>query len=188
MAFTFNKKDIQLAGAALHFGGDYNVIIKDTEYKGRTRSDQEYFVATFEVLDGEDMGAHITQVFIDDTDSEKPFRYREINAVLTATNAIQDGVTVEIRDLAKGIIGQQLAVRVKEFEEGSYNGRKTFNPKVSDYAPLMKDGSKPDKTNPNPKFNNNKSSVPATNPFGGAPIPSDDEIPPFPDDDPFGTK
>lgn len=183
MGFTFNKNDIQASSQKIDFGGDYNVIIKQAEYKGLTRSNSEYFTMQFEVLDGEEIGKHVTHVFIDDTDSEKAFRYREINAMINAIGGVQDGVSFELKDVSKTFVGQQLAIRVREFEKSQYKGKMVYNPQVAEFSALMPNGSKPDKNNPRPDLNGGNEEIKLQE---DSAFPTDKDLPTFPSNDPFG--
>ncbi|MBM7617285.1 hypothetical protein JOC36_000834 [Weissella uvarum] len=183
MAFTYDANDIRMASTGLEFGGEYNVKVISAEFKGKTKNGNDYATVRFEVLDGDQQGAQITHVFMDDAETERPFRYREINAMLAGMN-YQGSGQMTLQSLMPQIINQQLAVKVKKFEKSTNDeGRIYYNPRIEDFGKYMASGSKSDKQNPRPS--NDVNSQPTNGGFN----PADQGMTPppmAPQGDPFG--
>ncbi|WP_349533971.1 DUF669 domain-containing protein [Leuconostoc citreum] len=179
MAFTFNSNDIQMARKQLGFLGDYNVSITSAEFKGLNKAQQEYFVLHLEVLDGSEKGAQLIHSFMDDSNAEKAFRYREINALIAGIGGIQDGQAFELKDVATFLPNKKLAVRVGKFDKDFYNGKTIYKPQITNFAPLMSE-SKPDLSQPRPQTNaapQNQVPAGAPDPFAGMTEPNDNAMP-----------
>lgn len=165
MAFTFNSNDIQMARKQLGFLGDYNVSIVSAEFKGLNKAQQEYFVLHLEVLDGTEKGAQLIHSFMDDSNAEKPFRYREINALIAGIGGIQDGQSFELKDVATFLPKKTFAVRVGQFDKDIYKGKTIYKPQITNFSTLMTE-SKPDLSQPRPT-----SDAPVAQTIGSAPDP-----------------
>lgn len=182
MAFTFDANDIRMASTGLEFGGDYNVKVVSAEFKGKTKNGNDYATVRFEVVDGDQQGAQITHVFMDDAETERPFRYREINAMLAGMN-YQGSGELTLQGLMSQIVNQQLAVQVKKFEKSTNDGKIYYNPRIENFGKFMTGGSNPDKNNP--RSSNNTATQSANGGFN----PADQGMTPppmAPQGDPFG--
>lgn len=178
MAFTFNSNDIQMARKQLGFLGDYNVSIVSAEFKGLNKAQQEYFVLHLEVLDGTEKGAQLIHTFMDDSNAEKPFRYREINALIAGIGGIKDGQSFELKDVATFLPNKQFAVRVGKFDKDFYNGKTIYKPQITNFSTLMSE-SKPDLSQPRPSSDapTTPSIASAPDPFAGMTEPVDGAMP-----------
>lgn len=178
MAFTFNSNDIQMARKQLGFLGDYNVSIVSAEFKGLNKAQQEYFVLHLEVLDGTEKGAQLIHTFMDDSNAEKPFRYREINALIAGIGGIKDGQSFELKDVATFLPNKQFAVRVGKFDKDFYKGKTIYKPQITNFSTLMSE-SKPDLSQPRPSSDEQTapSIASAPDPFAGMTEPVDGAMP-----------
>ncbi|GAK32039.1 putative phage tail protein [Weissella oryzae SG25] len=176
MAFTFNAEDIAMGAKGLGYAGKYNVMISDIRDAKQTKNGWDMRTIQFEVQDGSEKGATIMHNFMDDsqTTSGRPFRYREINAMLAATGGNFVGVTIDISndEFMNKLKQAKFAVEVNEFEKSVDNdGKLHFNPRISGFGKVMP-ASEPDLNSPRPSANNAQ----ANDPFTGAQPVSDKEM------------
>ena len=145
MAFTFNSNDIQAPTKQLAFGGDYLVKVQSAEYQGTEDNQQrktygaDKFHVVFEVMDGTEKGATIHHFFMDDSSitAYNPFRYREINAMFAGIGGMNDGVAIELSNVAQFLPEKILSIRVNEFEKRVTNqGKTVFNPVIADFGDM----------------------------------------------------
>lgn len=175
MAFTFNAEDIAMGAKGLSYAGKYNVMISDIRDAKQTKNGWDMRTVQFEVQDGTEKGATIMHNFMDDFGkSDRPFRYREINAMLTASGGNFAGVTVDIsnNDFMNKLKQAKFAVEVNEFEKSTDSeGKLHYNPRVAGFGKVMP-ASEPDLNSPRPSV------APQSNndPFTGAKPVSDEEI------------
>ena len=189
MAFTFNSNDIQAPTKQLAFGGDYLVKVQSAEYQGTEDNQQrktygaDKFHVVFEVLDEPEKGATIHHFFMDDSSitAYKPFKYREINAMLAGIGGVNDGAAIELANVGQFLPGKILAVHVNEFEKRVTNqGKTVFNPVIADFGARI-EKSVVDQSIARPNPNGAEASIDA---FGGAqptsaPTPFDGKADPF---------
>lgn len=189
MAFTYNSNDIQAPTKQLAFGGDYLVKVQSAEYQGTEDNQQrktygaDKFHVVFEVMDGTEKGATIHHFFMDDSSitAYNPFRYREINAMFAGIGGMNDGVAIELSNIAQFLPEKILSIRVNEFEKRVTNqGKTVFNPVIADFGTPIQ-ASLPDMAIARPNPNGAEQSIGA---FGGAqptsaPTPFDGKADPF---------
>lgn len=181
MAFTFNAQDIQMGTKALAYAGKYNVKIREFRDASTTRNGWPMRTVVFEVLDGSEKGASILHNFMDDSNSDRPFRYREINNMLVATGGNFQRVAIEEDPFMESLKPAIFAIEVNDFEKSTDNkGVVHYNPTVSGFGPKM-EHSEPDLNFPRPTVNqatgndpfNNQAPV-ADNAFGPEPPINED--------------
>ncbi|MCT0040333.1 DUF669 domain-containing protein [Weissella confusa] len=184
MAFTYNANDIKAApkSKVLEYGGDYLVKVQSAKYQGKEDNPQnkqfgaDKFHVVFEVLDEPEKGATIHHFFVDDSSitTYKPFRYREINAMFAGIGGMNDGVAIELSNVAQFLPEKVLSIRVNEFEKKNINqGKTVFNPVIADFSKPIKE-SVPDKSNPRPNLNGAETSI---NNFDAGSTPSNAATP-----------
>lgn len=173
MAFTFNQNDIAAPTKQLNFGGDFLVKVQSAEYQGEEDNQQrktygaDKFHVVFEVMDGTEKGATIHHFFMDDSSitAYNPFRYREINAMFAGIGGMNDGVAIELSNVAQFLPEKILSIRVNEFEKRVTNqGKTVFNPVIADFGTPIQ-ASLPDMAIARPNPNGAEQSIGA---FGGA--------------------
>ena len=191
MAFTFNQNDIAAPTKQLNFGGDFLVKVQSAEYQGKEDNQQrktygsDKFHVVFEVMDGTEKGATIHHFFMDDSSitAYNPFRYREINAMFAGIGGMNDGVAIELSNVAQFLPEKILSIRVNEFEKRVTNqGKTVFNPVIADFGMPIQ-ASLPDMAIARPNPNGAEQSIGA---FGGAqptsaptPFDADNNADPF---------
>jgi hypothetical protein len=186
MAFTFNPADIKFSGATtLEFGGVYNVTIEDAKPTGKAKNGEDKMDVKFVVDDGQYKGATINHFFMDDSEMTgyQPFRYREIGALIAVTGVVQPGQSADVNSISPALVGKKVSVSVNKFKRSESTnpktGKKSVNyfPEINGIETWQANGSQVDNSIVNPK-NANQS--------GSNGFPTDDQLPPEPQQDAFG--